>query len=215
VIIGLTVFLTLLGIVTAEAQTPAVTLGNLLAGMALLGAFWSLRLQARSTMPSGSSTPAYWIWAGVALLAVQFALGALVSAHGAARSCGTLPACEGEWWPAGASFALPDLLRAPESSAGATALADPARRMLHMLHRSGAAILLLYWAVLALALRSRDRAAATAAAVVAAMLAAQAALGAIVVAAGATVAAAVIHNAWAALTVLAVVSAAFYRRRGI
>ena len=210
VIAGLTVFLTLLGIVTAEAQPPVVTLGNLLAGMALLGSLWSLRLQAQSTVPPAYSTTVFWMWAGVALLALQIALGGLVSAHGAAKSCGTLPGCDGEWWPAGATFALLDLIRVPDSFGGAALLADPARRVLHMAHRFGAAILLLYWAALTLGLRSRDRAAAKGAAAVAAMLAAQAALGATVVASGAAVAAAVIHNAWAALTVVVAVSATFY-----
>jgi heme A synthase len=204
VIAGLTVFLALLGIVTAEAQSPAVTLGNLLAGMALLGTLWSLRLQARSAVTPACSTTALWMWAGVALLALQIALGGLVSAHHAAASCATFPACDGEWWPAGASFASPDPI--PE----AALLADPARRALHMAHRFGAAILLLYWVALALVLLSRDRATARGAASVSAMLLAQAALGAIVVASGATVAAAMAHNAWAALTVVAAVSAAFY-----
>lgn len=201
VIGGLTVFLTLLGIVTAEGQSPAVTLGNLLGGMALLGTLWSLRLQARSTMPPACSATVFWMSVGMALLALQIALGGLVSAHHAAASCATFPACDGEWWPAGAS---------PDPIPGAALLADPARRALHMTHRFGAAVLLLYWAALTLGLRSRDRAAAKGAAAVAAMLLVQGLTGVIVVGSGAAVAAAVAHNAWAALTVVAAVSAAFY-----
>ena len=204
VIAGLTVFLTLLGIVTAEAQAPAVTLGNLLGGMALLGTLWSLRLQARSAVPAAYSAAVFWMGSGVVLLALQIALGGLVSAHHAAASCATFPACDGEWWPAGASIASPDPIP------GAALLADPARRALHMTHRFGAAVLLLYWAALTLGLRSRDRAAAKGAAAVTAMLLVQAALGATVVASGAAVAAAVIHNAWAALTVVVAVGATFY-----
>ena len=209
-IAALTVFLTLLGIVTAETQSPAVTLGNLLGGMALLGTLWSLRLQARSAAPSAYSTTVFWMGSGVVLLALQIALGGLVSAHGAAKSCGTLPGCDGEWWPAGATFALLDLIRAPDSFAGAALLADPARRALHMAHRFGAAIVLLYWAALTLGLRSRDRAAAKGAAAVTAMLLVQGLIGVVVVGSGAAVAAAVAHNAWAALTVLVAVSAMFY-----
>ena len=203
-IAALTVFLALLGIVTADAQTPAVTLGNLLAGMALLGALWSLRLQARSTVPPAYSTTVFRMWTGVALLALQIALGGLVSAHHAAASCATFPACDGEWWPAGVSFALPDPIT------GAASHADSARRALHMAHRFGAAILFLYWAALTLSLRSRDRAAAKSAAAVTAMLLVQGLIGVIVVASGAAVAAAMAHNAWAALTMVAAVSVAFY-----
>ena len=203
-IAALTVFLTLLGIVTAEGQSPAVTLGNLLGGMALLGTLWSLRLQARSAAPSAYSTTVFWMGSGVVLLALQIALGGLVSAHHAAASCATFPACDGEWWPAGASFAPPDPIP------GAALLSDPARRALHMAHRFGAAIVLLYWAALTLGLRSRDRAAAKGAAAVTAMLLVQGLIGVIVVGSGAAVAAAVAHNAWAALTVVAAVNAAFY-----
>ena len=203
-IAALSVFLAALGIVTAEMQPPPVTLGNLLGGMALLGMFGWLRLQARSAVPPACSSTVFWLWSGVVLLALQITLGGLVSAHHAAASCATFPACDGEWWPAGASFASPDPIP------GAAVLADPARRALHMAHRFGAAILLLYWAALALGLRSRDRAAARGAAAVTAMLLAQGLIGVIVVGSGAAVATAVAHNAWAALTVVAAVSAAFY-----
>jgi cytochrome c oxidase assembly protein subunit 15 len=204
VIAALTVFLALLGIVTAEAQTPAVTLGNLLGGMALLGSLWSLRLQARSAVPAACSNTAFWMWGGVALLALQIALGGLVSAHQAATSCATFPACHGEWWPAGAPFSSPDTVT------GAAPLVDTARRALHMAHRFGAALLLIFWASLALGLRSRDRPAARGAAGVVAMLLGQVLIGAVVVGSGAAVAAAVAHNAWAALTAVAAVSAAYY-----
>ena len=183
-IAALTVFLTVLGISTAEGQSPPVTLGNLLGGMALLGAFRLLRLQALSAAVSAHSSPLLWMGAGVLLLALQIALGGLVSAHGAAKACGTLPDCDGQWWPASALPAL------------------------HMAHRFGAVLLLLYWAALALGLRLRERAGAAGAAAVTGMLLAQAALGTTVVAMGAAVAAAVLHNAWAALTVVAAVSAA-------
>jgi cytochrome c oxidase assembly protein subunit 15 len=185
-IAALTVFLTALGIATAEGQSPPVTLGNLLGGMALLGTLWLLRLQAQSAAVGVPSAAVVWIGAGVLLLALQIALGGLVSAHGAAKACTTLPGCEGEWWPADAS------------------------RALHMAHRFGAVLVLLYWAALALGLRLRESAGAAGAAAVSGMLLAQAALGAIVVASGAAVAAAVVHNAWAALTVVVAVRAAFY-----
>ena len=209
-IAALSVFLAALGIVTAEMQPPPVTLGNLLGGMALLGMFGWLRLQARSAVPSACSATALWVWGGVALLALQITLGGLVSAHHAAASCATFPACDGEWWPAGASFALLDLIRAPDPVPGAALLADPARRALHMAHRFSAAIMLLYWVALTLVLRSRDRAAARGAAAVTAMLLVQGLIGVIVVGSGAAVAAAVAHNAWAALTVAAAVGAAHY-----
>lgn len=188
-IAALTAFLTVLGIATAEGQSPPVTLGNLLGGLALLGSFWLLRLQARDPAATGFPATARWLATGLLLLALQVALGGLVSAHGAAKACGTFPGCEGEWWPADSS------------------------RALHMAHRFGAAVLLLYWGALAAILRRRGSMAGRGPTAVTIMLLAQAALGATVVAAGAAVAAAVAHNAWAALTVVVAVGAAFYAVR--
>lgn len=174
------------GALTAAAIGALTVFLTLLGGMSLLGAFWLLRLQSRNTLPAGDSPALYSVGAGMLLLALQIALGGQVSAHGAAKACATLPACDGEWWPAGVLPAL------------------------HMAHRLGAAILLCYWTALAAVLWRRGIPAARGAAAVTGMLVAQAGLGAVVVATGAPVAAAVAHNAWAALTVLVAVSAACY-----
>lgn len=91
--LGLTLFLALLGRWTAGTRLPAVTLGNLLGGFALLGVLWRLRgLGAVLPRPAGQR-----VLVGIcgALLALQIASGGLVSARYAGPSCAGFPGCAG------------------------------------------------------------------------------------------------------------------------
>ncbi|HXF66723.1 MAG TPA: COX15/CtaA family protein [Burkholderiales bacterium] len=199
VIAALSLALAVLGIATTERAPPTVQLGNFLGGMALLGAFGWLARQAQEPAPPAPA--ARWLWAGIALLALQIALGGLVSVQQAAASCPALPLCEEGWRPARADPQRP----ASRHSSPAAAPTQSAQRALHMAHRAGAAIVFAYWIALAGLLRHRAPSASRQAAALAAMLFVQALLGAGVVASGAAPAAALAHNAWAALTLLAAV----------
>ncbi len=212
-LLGLTLFLALLGTATPGAQLPAVTLGNLLGGMALLGLFWWLRHEGVSAPPAPRApVPAPWTWFGLALLAVQIALGGLVSARFAALACTTFPDCNGAWWPPQATLALLDPSRVPDALPAVALIADPARQALHMTHRFGALIVFGYWAALAaIALRSR-RASASRVVLTAVLLAIQIALGAFAVLLELPLVLAIAHNALAALVILAAVSAVFQSR---
>ncbi|MFS8085087.1 MAG: COX15/CtaA family protein, partial [Acidobacteriota bacterium] len=93
--IALTAFLAWLGRFT-PSDLPVVVLGNMLGGMALFGMLWWL----------ASGGPGASRHRGVALpivalviLAVQLALGGLLSARRQLLSCPTLPSCNGSWWP--------------------------------------------------------------------------------------------------------------------
>lgn len=191
--------LALLGVATTEQAPPAVQLGNLLGGMALLGAFGWLAREAREPAPFVGSSAARGLWVGVALLASQIALGGLVSVQQAATSCPALPLCEAGWRTAQADPQSPASLHPPS----ADPMSESMRRALHIAHRAGAVMLLAYWSALAVLLRRRAPETSKTAAAVSAMLFAQALLGASVVASGAAPAAALVHNAWAALTLLA------------
>jgi cytochrome c oxidase assembly protein subunit 15 len=76
-----------LGIVTPGARVPAVAMGNLLGGFAMLALCW--RLASPATRPGLGR----WAWAGLLLVALQVALGALVSASYSALSCSGLIDC--------------------------------------------------------------------------------------------------------------------------
>lgn len=214
VLVALTIFLSVLGRATPGAELPAVTLGNLLGGMAMLGLLWWLRLAARSARASPINrgrVASALAWAGLALIATELAMGALVSASHAQASCKTLPDCHGHWWPPGETLAALDPRRAFEPLAGPAPALEARRQALHMAHRFGAAFVLAYWASLAFIMRARNTLAAKASAVVALMLAAEAGLGAVVVGSGAILVA-VAHNAWAALLLLTAVRAVFQSR---
>lgn len=204
-LLGFTVFLAVLGRATPGAVLPAVTLDNLLGGLLMLGLLWRLRL----TVAGGASAQASgWARLGLVLLALQIALGASVSAFHAAASCATLPACHGAWLPSGGSLAALDPMRPPLALTGATLAAEPARAALHMAHRFTALLVLVYWGALALVI-VRTRAGRGAATVLTAgVLLAQGVTGAAAVWFALPLALAVLHNALAALAVLAAVSAA-------
>jgi cytochrome c oxidase assembly protein subunit 15 len=212
VIIALTLFLAVLGTVTPGAQLPAVTLGNLVGGMALLAAMEWLRLVTREApcRTRFAASPALTL--GIALLALQLTLGALVSATYAGASCPSFPGCSGAWEMSGATASLLDPWRLPAAAQGAALIDDPARAGLQMLHRFNGAVLAIYWCGVALvAIRRRTRAAASAS-WAAAVLLAECALGAAAVMSGLPLWLAVAHNAGAALAVLAVTGTVFQSR---
>lgn len=208
-LVASTVFLALLGRATPGTQLPAVTLGNLLGGMTMLALMEWLRLRtsrAVETASRGRASAATWI--GVALIAFGITLGALTSANYAGASCPGFPDCQGKWWPASGIFAILDPWRPVAALPAAALIADPARQGLHLLHRIGSCIVLLYWIVLAAAAWNKGRArAATVAMVVLLLL--QFAVGAAMTVFALPLALAVAHNALAALIVIAAVNAAF------
>ncbi|OGA52476.1 MAG: hypothetical protein A3G24_28795 [Betaproteobacteria bacterium RIFCSPLOWO2_12_FULL_62_13] len=209
---ALTIFLALLGRVTTAAPLPVVTLGNLLGGMLMLGLLAWLRLSLVAPLGQHRAKWSRCAEFGLVLLAAQLALGAMVSAHHAAATCATFPECHGQWWPSGGDLLLLDPWRVPALHSGAALAADPARAALHMLHRFGALIVVIYWAgFAAFAWRSRTPNAA-AAALTALVLLMQGIVGAAAVVLQLPLALAVAHNALAALAVLAAVGAYSYSR---
>lgn len=152
-LIALTVFLTILGRATPEAQLPAITLGNLLGGFAMLALLWQLYLHARPSPQIGTAARfSYWLRIGVIIAIVQIVLGALVSAHYAALSCTTFPDCGGQWWPQALSLADINPWRGYRFAPDGTVLASASMQTLHMLHRYGALVTLCYFIGCAVAL---------------------------------------------------------------
>jgi heme a synthase len=89
-LLGLALFLAVLGRWSSDARIPAVTLGNLLGGFTMVAL--SVRLAVAGLQ---LQSPRLRWWVGAALLAMllQIALGGLVSASFSAMSCGTLDDC--------------------------------------------------------------------------------------------------------------------------
>jgi cytochrome c oxidase assembly protein subunit 15 len=183
-----------LGTFTPSAL-PAVMLGNLLGGMALLG----LLAWLRHSDGAGEVLPRWmrlWIVVGLALVALQIAFGGLIGARHAALACAGLPGCGGGFWPAGADW------RAFDPFLPNDGLADASRQALHLAHRSSGLLLaaLLAWIGWRHArLRGTQQALGIA---LLALTAIQIALGPAMLLAGFPIALAVLHNGLASLVLI-------------
>lgn len=91
--LGLVLFLAVLGVFTAGARLPAVTLGNLLAGLLLFATFVYVAETPRAMTEPQRLRLRRWAWFAAALLIFQVAVGALISAGYAGLSCPKLFAC--------------------------------------------------------------------------------------------------------------------------
>ncbi len=197
--------------VTLRLQ-PAVVVAHLLGGMAILGLLWRLYLgpSSRPARPRpGWVRPAAAV--GIAVLAFQIALGGWTSANYAALACPDFPTCHGSWWPDGDYRAGFRLWQESGSGSGfeGGVLSVEARIAIHVVHRIGALVTVLYLGGLcAAAMRWGRPAGGFAAATLAVfgLLVVQAALGVSNVWLGLPLGAAVAHNAAAALLLLALVT---------
>ena len=195
--------------VTLRLQ-PAVVVAHLLGGMAILGLLWQLYLgpSSRPARPRpGWVRPAAAV--GIAVLAFQIALGGWTSANYAALACPDFPTCHGSWWPDGDYRAGFRLWQESGSGFEGGVLSVEARIAIHVVHRIGALVTVLYLGGLCAAIMRWGRpaggfAAATLAVFV--LLVVQAALGVSNVWLGLPLGAAVAHNAAAALLLLALVT---------
>ena len=194
-LVALAGLLAWLGIHT-PSPLPAVTLGNLLGGMALLCLLAWLR-QSDVLGETPQARPRFWIWVALALVALQIALGGLIGARQAALACPGLPGCGGGLWPRGTDW------RAFDPFLANGGLGEASLQALHLAHRLGALLLavLLAWIgwreVQVRGVQPRRQGIA-----LLALVAAQIVLGAATLLAGFPVALAVAHNAVASLLLI-------------
>lgn len=192
-LLGLAVFLAVLGRMTADSRLPAVVLANLLAGFAMFAVSWRL---VAATRPAGGARPlaAGWVRLALALLAVQIMLGGLVSAAHAGASCPRLAGCDlaAASWQAFNPWHEPD----PGAGVGVGAL-------LHMAHRAAGILTAIVVAALGVAAWRRGH---RAGALVLALVVLELAAGAGLVARATPLALALVHNVLAALLLAAVAS---------
>jgi cytochrome c oxidase assembly protein subunit 15 len=143
VLLGLTVFLVWRGVYSGELHSPAVVMGNLSGGFALLGLLgWMIFRDARPHA-NASHNVRRWVVAALVLLCIQIALGGLTSANFAATACTSLPDCHGSWLPGSDLATAFDLSRQHEIGPTGLALGGAERADIHKLHRLVAAATLL------------------------------------------------------------------------
>ncbi|WML88439.1 COX15/CtaA family protein [Thiothrix subterranea] len=135
--------------------SPPVVTAHLLGGFTTLALVWWLWLQRHvprfSTLYGSIGAVRGWALGALLLLIAQIMLGGWTSTHYAAVACGVdFPLCQGQWWPASdfrTAFSF-------EWQAGVNyefgTLENPARTAIHLTHRLGALLVLLYLGGLAL-----------------------------------------------------------------
>jgi cytochrome c oxidase assembly protein subunit 15 len=150
----LMILLTLVGIWSSDAHRAWASFFNILGGIGLVSLSWRMVLSA--TPESSRTKPAYTVIplrAGLAVLAMTLALGALIGARYAAVSCASVPACGGVWWPAAEGWAA---LNPFVSIAAAPLPGDAGGVTLHLLHRYCALTAMLLLAIAGLQAQAAD-----------------------------------------------------------
>ena len=209
-LLGITVWLALLGLNSGSLHSPAVVMGNLSGGFAMLGLLgWMLfRDNDRENDPlnRGKQTPLTTAVPVIAvtLLITQILTGGLTSANFAATSCQTLPDCHGNWLPGPEIFTAMDLSRDHQVTSMGQAIGGNERMDIHIAHRLGAVVTLLVVLVTgftALRAGSRYRVAAI---VVMLLVAVEFSIGVAAILSDLPIGLAVAHNWIAALLLLAI-----------
>lgn len=143
-LLGLTVWLALLGLRSGSLHDPAVVMGNLLGGFSMLGLLgWLWFRLGKPTTPrfdlhdQKTAPPVSRVLLVSALVALcmQIGLGGLTSANFAANSCKTLPDCHGGWLPGPELMEAMDLSRHHEVTDSGQAIGGAERMAVHRAHR--------------------------------------------------------------------------------
>lgn len=141
VLLGITIFLALLGLKSGSLHSPAVVMGNLSGGFLMLGLLgWMLfnSDQRESYHQHQKGLPGLLPPMAVLFLAIQILLGGLTSANFAATSCQTWPDCQGKWLPGPAIFKAFDLTRTHKVTPEGHVTGGQERADIHIAHRLGA-----------------------------------------------------------------------------
>jgi cytochrome c oxidase assembly protein subunit 15 len=188
---------------------PLIVTLHLLGGMTTLALLWWLWLRpGQRALQTDEIRLRPLAMAGIAVLALQIALGGWTSSNYAAVACPDFPTCQASWWPAARFDEAFILWRGLGIDYEGGVLDHPARVAIHLTHRVGAlvtAIVLATLAILALR-RARSGGLRLAAAAMLGALILQIAIGITTVLRGFPLAWATAHNAGAALLLLSVVA---------
>lgn len=217
-LLGLVIFQALLGMWTVTLQLkPLVVMGHLLGGFATLALLWWLFLSTRDSVNKLlfiqiNLLP--WAVLGFTLLIIQIALGGWTSSNYAALACPDFPTCQGKWWPDVDFSEAFVLWRGLDVNYEFGVLEHPARTAIHLTHRLGAVVVAGYLLWLGItAIRQLSGVAASIACVVICLVLIQFSLGVSNVIFHLPLTVAVLHNAVAALLLLALLSFLFYLKR--
>ncbi|HYH43288.1 MAG TPA: COX15/CtaA family protein, partial [Burkholderiales bacterium] len=206
-LLGVVVFQAALGMWTVTLLLkPVIVTLHLMGGMTTLALATWLALREIDVPRAPAAAPARlrpWALAGLAVVAVQIALGGWVSSNYAALACVDFPTCHGAWLPEMDFRHGFQFLRELGRTADGGHLAYEALTAIHWTHRVGALVTFLFVGGLAVALWRRG--AVLYGGALGAVLALQVGLGIANIVAGLPLAVAVAHNAVAALLLVTLV----------
>ena len=131
-LLALMILLTFVGLFSADPHRVWAGFINMLGGVGLVLLSWRTALAARVDPVPSSPRPAVLVHAGMGLLIVTIALGALIGVRYAATACPSLPDCSGIAWPAAAGWSALNPFTVIATAAG---LGDDGGVALHLLHR--------------------------------------------------------------------------------
>jgi len=216
-LLGLVVFQALLGMWTVTLLLkPIVVMGHLLGGMTILLILVWQMLGLQSAEQTKSYAPlsgnlGSWAVVGLAVVYMQISLGGWTSANYAALVCPDLPVCQGSWWPS-MNFKegfIPWRGLGVDYEFGV--LDTAARTAVHVSHRMGAVITLIFVSLISLAaIKQSNIAVQRAGKVLLSVLLVQFSLGVANVAFKLPIAIAVFHNGVASLLLSAMGALLFY-----
>jgi cytochrome c oxidase assembly protein subunit 15 len=135
VLLGLTVFLAWLGIYSEGLHSPAVVMGNLSGGFAMLAVFGLLLFEKNAEREGIATYLGLWTSVAIGVLCLQILLGGLTSANFAASACQSLPDCHGMWLPGAELWSAFDLSRSLQITGQGFVIGGAERADIHMLHR--------------------------------------------------------------------------------
>jgi cytochrome c oxidase assembly protein subunit 15 len=161
VLVALVIFQGLLGMWTVTLLVkPLIVTAHLAGGLVTLMLLWWLALRM-GRLFNGSLNPSFaalgsWVWLGLFLLSIQVLLGGWTSTNYAAAACVEFPTCYGGmWWPPTDFHEAFTLWRGLGVNYEFGVLESPARTAIHLAHRVGALVVLLYLGVLSVQVMQR------------------------------------------------------------
>jgi cytochrome c oxidase assembly protein subunit 15 len=217
-LLGITVYLALLGLKSGGLHSPAVVMGNLGGGFLMLGLLgWMLFRQKNDIASDDNSThnrklPGGLVTAAVLVLILQILMGGLTSANFAATSCQTLPDCHGSWLPGKDVWKAMDLSQEHQVTSVGQVIGGQERIDIHKTHRLLAlatTVLLLIVGLMAWKLNGRMRVAGT---IVLLLVLVEFSIGIAAIASDLPIGLAVAHNWLAGLLLLGMLKIAALNR---
>ncbi len=203
-LLGLTVFLSALGIWSGDLIIPAVVMGNLAGGFFMLGLLGWMVFNPGDPAEGAAENRlvARWTILAIVVLSLQVLLGGLTSANFGATACQTLPDCQGSWLPGSGLITALDLSREHVVNDQGIVVGGAEMAAIHKTHRLGALLavtILLATSVAAFRAAGRFR---NVAIIIMVLVAVEFSVGIAAILTGLPIGLAVAHNGLAALLLL-------------